>query len=64
MTLPAQAIVLIVSAQEAMEKYNIEKASFSVEGHEFESLKNLQEIAHHIKREVCHHHCCGQEWAM
>ncbi|KAK3674196.1 Dynein light chain [Recurvomyces mirabilis] len=38
-------------AQEAMDKFNIEKVRFEVQGAEHESLKFLQEIAHHIKKE-------------
>ncbi|KAK5110962.1 hypothetical protein LTR62_005500 [Meristemomyces frigidus] len=38
-------------AQEAMEKFTIEKVRFQAFGAEHESLKSLQEIAHHIKKE-------------
>ncbi|KAK1008079.1 Dynein light chain [Friedmanniomyces endolithicus] len=37
-------------AQEAMDKFNIEKVRFMAFDREFESLRFLQEIAHHIKR--------------
>ncbi|KAK3655361.1 Dynein light chain [Elasticomyces elasticus] len=38
-------------AQEAMDKYNIEKVQFmTYEGETYDSLRHLQEIAHHIKR--------------
>ncbi|KAK0768170.1 Dynein light chain [Friedmanniomyces endolithicus] len=37
-------------AQEAMDKFNIEKVRFLAFDREFESLRFLQEIAHHIKR--------------
>ncbi|KAK3115603.1 Dynein light chain [Teratosphaeriaceae sp. CCFEE 6253] len=40
------------TAQEAMDKFNIEKVRFVAFEHEFESLRHLQEIAHHIKRTV------------
>ncbi|KAK3642657.1 Dynein light chain [Elasticomyces elasticus] len=40
-------------AQEAMDKYNIEKVQFmTYEGETYDSLRHLQEIAHHIKRTV------------
>ena len=35
-----------------MDKYNIEKVRFIVHDELHESLKHLQEIAHHIKKEV------------
>ncbi|KAK0249780.1 Dynein light chain, cytoplasmic [Friedmanniomyces endolithicus] len=37
-------------AQEAMDKFNIEKVRFMAFDREFESLRFLLEIAHHIKR--------------
>ncbi len=38
-----------------MDKFNIEKVRFMAFDREFESLRFLQEIAHHIKRTVSSH---------